>query len=125
MSGTGGSPFAKRARGHKYQATKADCGRGHAHPSKKEARRCAQLHLEQRSGLISELEIGPRYYFEVNGRLLIHDGGRRACYTPDFRYRKADGRLVVEDSKGMRVRDWPLRKALFRACYPDIEVVES
>jgi len=112
--------------GHKYSAQATGCGHGHMHPSKKEARRCAQLHLLQRAGEVYELEIGPRYFFEVNGQTLIHDNGRRAVYTPDFRYRlRGSGRLVVEDTKGMSVRDWPLRKALFRACYPDIEVVES
>ncbi|UIJ43709.1 DUF1064 domain-containing protein [Sphingomonas cannabina] len=110
----------------KYGARTTDCGHGHMHASAREAKRCHELHLLQRAGEIADLEREPRYFFEVNGRQLIHDNGRRAVYTPDFRYRRcADGRLVVEDSKGMRVRDWPLRKALFRACYPDIEVVES
>jgi hypothetical protein len=118
------APRQPKPKGNKYGAEKADCGFGHQHPSKKEARRCADLHLLQRGGGISELEIGPRYFFTVNGTELVHDNGRRAVYTPDFRYREA-GRLIVEDSKGMRVRDWPLRKALFRACYPDIEVRET
>lgn len=118
--------FAPRRAGtHKYSAKAAECGFGHTHPSRKEARRCADLHLLQRAGEISELEREPRYYFEVNGKTLTHDRGRRAVYTPDFRYRRRDGSLVVEDSKGVSVRDWPLRKALFRACYPDIELVES
>lgn len=77
------------------------------------------------AGEIRDLQIGPKFFFEVNGRALLHDNGRRAVYTPDFYYRLRTGRLVAEDSKGMRVRDWPLRKALFRACYPDIEVIES
>lgn len=113
-----------RKRANKYSATRADCGRGHDHASKREARRCAELHLLQAGGQISELAREPRYYFEVNGRQVLHDNGRRAVYTPDFRYIEG-GRLVVEDSKGARVRDWPLRKALFRACYPEIEVRES
>jgi hypothetical protein len=113
-------------RTHKYAAKQADCGYGHVHPSKREARRCADLHLLLRAGEISELVNEPKYYFEVNGRALVHDNGRRAVFTPDFRYRRErDGRLVVEDTKGMSVRDWPLRKALFRACYPDIELIES
>jgi hypothetical protein len=119
------NPFGKAAAGHKYSAEKTPCGYGHEHPSKREAHRCAELHLLQRAGEISELEVEPVYYFTVNGRQLTHDGGRRACYTPDFRYRRRDGQLVVEDSKGMSVRDWPLRKALFKACYPEIELVES
>lgn len=118
------APRQPKAKGNKYQAVKTACGFGHEHASKKEARRCAELHLLQRAGEISDLELEPRYYFTVNGHVLTHDRGRRAVYTPDFRYREA-GVLVVEDSKGMRVRDWPLRKALFRACYPDILVRES
>ena len=103
-----------------------ECGFGHLHPSKREARRCADLHILARAGEISDLLVQPRFYFEVNGRELLHDNGRRAVYTPDWRYRRVrDGQDVVEDTKGARVRDWPLRKALFRACYPHIEVIES
>lgn len=120
-----GNPFGKGAAGHKYSAKEAACGFGHKHPSKKEARRCADLHLLQRAGEISELEREPVYHFTVNGQVLTHDRGQRARYTPDFRYRRRDGRLVVEDSKGVSVRDWPLRKALFKVCYPEIELVES
>lgn len=119
------APAGSGGAGNKYSARPTDCGFGHVHPSAKEARRCAQLTLLQRAGEISDLEREPVYEFKVNGRLVVHDGGRPARFRPDFRYRLKDGRLVVEDSKGMRVRDWPLRKALFRACYPDIEVIES
>lgn len=123
MTWSGAKP--KKAKAHKYGAKQRACGFGHLHPSIKEARRCADLHILQRAGEISDLEREPKYYFEVNGRTLLHDNGRRAVFTPDFRYRLRGGRLVVEDCKGMRVRDWPLRKALFRACYPDIEIIES
>lgn len=116
---------ARKSRGNKYSAKQTACRAGHAHPSKKEARRCNDLHLLQNAGEISDLEIGRRFFFEVNGRPLLHDNGRRAVYTPDFVYRQRGGQLTAEDSKGMRVRDWPLRKALFRACYPHIEVIES
>ena len=117
----------KRPGSHKYGAKAALCGFcTKPHPSRREAKRCADLHILQRAGEIDELEVGPRFFFEINGRPLVHDNGRRAVYTPDWRYRRVkDNRAVVEDAKGMRVRDWPLRKALFRACYPDIEVIES
>ena len=102
----------RRPTAHKYGAKAALCGFcTKPHPSRREAKRCADLHLLQRAGEIDALVVGPRFFFEVNGHTLIHDNGRRAVYTPDWRYR--------------RVRDWPLRKALFRACYPDIEVIES
>jgi hypothetical protein len=122
---TGGKRVGRGGGAHKYKAKASACRQGHDHPSRKEAQRCNELHLLQRAGEIYDLEREPRYYFEVNGATLLHDNGRRAVYTPDFQYRLRGGRLVVEDSKGMRVRDWPLRKALFRACYPDIDVVES
>lgn len=117
----------KRPTAHKYSAKATPCGFcPKPHPSRREARRCADLHILQRAGEIDALVVGPRFFFEVNGQPLLHDNGRRAVYTPDWRYRRVrDNRQVVEDTKGMRVRDWPLRKALFRACYPDIEVIES
>jgi hypothetical protein len=117
-------PSAKAA-GNKYSAKQMTCQAGHSHPSKKEAGRCNALHLLQKAGEISDLRIGPKFFFEVNGQTLLHDNGRRAVYTPDFVYRQRGGQLTAEDSKGMRVRDWSLRKALFRACYPHIEVIES
>lgn len=115
-------------RQHKYGARSTKCANGHTHASKREARRCAELHLLQRAGQISDLEMEPRYFFTVDGRQVKHDNGRRAVFTPDFRYRRADGRLVIEEVKPpvakARGRDWPLRKALFRACYPDLEIRE-
>ena len=120
--------FASRFRAggkNKFGARKADCLHGHRHASQREARRCNELHLLLRAGEIEDLEQQPKFFFEVNGRQLVHDNGRRAVYTADFRFvDRHSGKTIVEDTKGMTVRDWPLRKAVFRACFPDLVLRE-
>lgn len=108
-------------RGHKYRAVKTGCRSGHHHPSKKEARRCDELHLLLRAGQISNLEIEPQYWFAINGVAVMHLNGRRVGYKPDFRYIEG-GQVVIEDVKGMAVRDFPLRAAIFKALHPEIEL---
>lgn len=110
---------------NKYGAKKTTCRAGHSHASKKEAGRCDQLHLLQRAGEIESLKIQPAFSFTVNGVELKHDNGRRAGYTADFSYiDRREAVEVVEDTKGYAARDWPLRKALFRACFPALVLRE-
>lgn len=105
----------------KYHARKAHCAAGHSHDSRKEARRCDDLHLLQRAGEISGLKQQPRYKFHVEGRAVMLNNGQVAHLTADFEYVE-NGRTVVEDVKGVIVRDFPLRAALFRTLWPDIEL---
>lgn len=122
---TGRAIYASGPRRNKYGAKKQDCRAGHSHASRKEARRCNDLHLFLAAGEIEDLKQQPKFYFTVNGRELKHDNGRRAVYTADFSFiDRQSAKLIVEDTKGMAARDWPLRKALFRACYPDVVLRE-
>ena len=106
---------------NKYGAKKTTCGLGHSHDSRREAVRCIELHLLQRNGEISDLKVHPKFKFEVNGDWLKLRNGQIAGYTADFQYIE-NGKLIVEDIKGMIVRDFPLRSALFRHLNPDIEL---
>lgn len=117
--------FPRRAAAHKYHAVEADCGFGHKHPSKREARRCAELHLLQRAGEIADLRVEPFFPFTVNGAVLKHGNGRRVGYRPDFVYERGD-RRIAEDVKSpaTRTEAYVLRSVLFRALYPEIELVE-
>lgn len=74
-----------------------------------------------RAGQISDLVIEPTYILAPNGEPIIMGNGHKAKYRPDFVYREG-GQLVAEDVKGMIVRDFPLRAALFRLCFPEIEL---
>lgn len=106
---------------HKYRAKPSVCQHGHKHASKREAARCDQLHLLQRAGQISDLEIEPQFWFVIEHKQLKHANGRRCGYKPDFLYVE-NGRNVVEDVKGFRVRDFALREALFRHLFPAYEL---
>lgn len=114
-----------RPGGNKYGAVRETCRAGHAHASKREAKRCNDLHMLLRGGEIEDLVQQPKFYFTVNGAELKHENGRRAVYTADFAFvDRHSGKRIVEDTKGHAARDWPLRKALFRACYPDLVLRE-
>jgi hypothetical protein len=102
----------------KYRAVKSQCNAGHTHDSKREAIRCNELHLMQAAGEITELTVHPQYWFVINGRQLKHPNGRRVGYKSDFEYNE-NGIWVTEDVKGVIVRDWPLRRAVFMALFPN------
>lgn len=112
-------------RPNKYGAKKADCQYGHRHDSIREAKRCNELHLLLRAGEIERLEFQPQYWFEINGRQIKHDNGRRVGFKPDFRYwDRHSGKQIVEDAKGFTTRDYPLRAAIFRALHPELVLRE-
>jgi hypothetical protein len=108
----------------KYRAVKAQCNAGHTHDSKREAIRCNELHALEAAGKISDLMIHPQYWFVINGRQLKHPNGRRVGYKSDFEYVE-NGMLVTEDVKGVVVRDWPLRRAVFKALFPNHDLRET
>jgi hypothetical protein len=87
----------------KYRAVKAQCRAGHTHDSKREAIRCDELHILEAAGEISELIIGPQYWFVINGKQLKHANGRRVGYKSDFEYVE-NGVRITEDVKGVIVR---------------------
>lgn len=85
---------------------------GHRFDSRAEAARYGVLLMQQRAGLIANLEVHPRFRLEVNGELVGH-------YRADFRYDR-DGVQVVEDVKSVKTRrlaGWSRTKRLFRICY--------
>jgi hypothetical protein len=90
--------------------------------SRKEARRYGELKLLERAGVISNLEVQPKIKLEVAGRRILYRSGRQATYRGDFRYLE-NGRYVVEDTKGMRTRDYKLKDAILLA--NGIYVVET
>lgn len=108
---------------------KTSCGHGHKHDSKREARRCDQLHLLQRSGEIAGLKSQPFFPFMINGKAPKLENGHEAGVTLDFSYVELpSGQQVAEDVKP-RHRDadndaWPLRKAIFRHIYPTYDLRE-
>ncbi len=86
---------------------------GHAFDSKREAGRYGELKLLERAGQITGLELQPR--FELIPKQRRDDGKpERACeYVADFQYTDtATGQNVIEDAKGMRTRDYIMKRKL-------------
>ena len=79
--------------------------------SKKEANRYSELLLLQRAGKITDLDMQVPFELipaqKVNGRT-----AERACvYKADFVYRE-NGKLVVEDTKGVKTKDYIIKRKL-------------
>lgn len=110
----------------KWKAKKAYCKEGHKHDSIMEAKRCDELHLMLAAGEIDDLIVWPQFWFVIDGRQVKHDNGRRLGYLADFGYSQ-NGSEIVEDVKGSKAvdsRDWPIRKAVFKALFPTFELRE-
>lgn len=113
----GAASVSRRGR-NKYGAQRVG---GHA--SKEEHRRAGELKLMQRAGLISDLREQVSYTLipaqygdcgtDLKGksvRVLLE----RSCrYVADFVYTdKATGKTVVEDTKGVRTKEYVIKRKL-------------
>ena len=114
---------------HKYYNIKTKSSDGITFDSYREACRWEELRLLERSGAITELkrqvryELIPAQYdtverFGKDGKKL-KDGTRLAErkveYVADFVYHDAkSGELIVEDTKGIRTKDYIIKRKLMR-----------
>jgi hypothetical protein len=85
--------------------------------SKREMIRYSELKMLVRSGIISKLELQPKFPIVLNGTHVCN-------YISDFRYLDQQGNTIVEDSKGMRTEIYRLKAKLFHACYPKLRIIE-
>ena len=74
-------------------------------PSKVEATRYFELRLEQRAGLISDLELQPRFQldavrFNTNQQEPKHWIFKIGNYVADFKYHRHGDGIIIEDVKG-------------------------
>ena len=90
----------------KYNARKTVID-GITFDSMREGCRYKQLMLMQKAGVISGLQLQVKYC------LIPKQKGERAVdYVADFVYTDSKGLEVVEDSKGMRTRDYVIKRKL-------------
>lgn len=86
--------------------------------SKAEAARFFELKLLERAGKISELKLQPEFPllddFAKNGKKV-----RGIKYVADFIYIE-NGKIVVEDVKGMETREFKIKRKLFESKYRDL-----
>lgn len=79
--------------------------------SRREAARWQELKLLERAGGITELERQVSYTLIPPQRIGKRVAERAVTYIADFRYRE-NGETVVEDAKGMRTRDYIIKRKL-------------
>lgn len=92
---------------------------GHTFDSTKEGNRYLELKLMERAGVISELELQPK--FEIIPKFESEGVKYRAThYIADFKY-KDNGQEIVEDVKSYITKRHPvyiMKKKLFKLKYP-------
>jgi hypothetical protein len=99
---------------------------GNTFDSKKEAERYVELKLLEKGGVISGLELQPK--FELQKPFFDKEGKkhRAITYIADFQYLdKKTGKLVVEDVKGRKTEVYKIKKKLFVYKYPNITFLET
>jgi hypothetical protein len=87
--------------------------------SKAEARRYGELTMLRDAGEISDLATHPRFTVWEG----VDKAGKREkiVYEADFSYMEQQGRVVVEDVKGVMTDVFRLKQKLFRCKFPDID----
>ena len=116
-----------RKKGSKYNATKATVG-GEVFDSKREARRFLELTSMVKAGKIYNLQRQVKFLLIPAQRepdIVGPKGGRKpgkliereVAYVADFMYSDKDGNLVVEDVKGMRTKEYILKRKMLLHFY--------
>lgn len=99
----------------KYRNKRTVIG-GVAFDSKKEAERYVELKLLEKSGIICELKLQPRYEL-IPAYTLNNKKVRKVEYVADFEYAEKGKGVVIEDVKGMKTEVYKLKKKLFEYIY--------
>lgn len=88
--------------------------------STQESRRYKELKLLLKAGKIQNLELQPHFLlqesFKKNSKTY-----RKVEYIADFQYIE-NGKIIVEDVKGMQTDVFKLKHKLFEKKYPDLEL---
>lgn len=91
---------------------------GYKFDSKAEGRRYKELKILEKTGIIKNLELQPRYLLQ-NSFKKGKKTHRKIEYVADFRYIEK-GKIVVEDVKGKETDVFKIKRKLFEYKYPDI-----
>lgn len=81
--------------------------------STKEGNRYSELRLLERAGVITQLDIQPKFPLSIDGKHICN-------YLGDFVYFENNAR-VVEDVKGVKTPVYRLKRKMLLACYPGID----
>lgn len=107
---------------NKYHARKTTID-GITFDSRAEAARYTELKLLERAGEITSLVLQPEFElipgYTKNGRKV-----RSVKYIADFMYTDRNGKTVIEDVKGVRTKEFLLKKKIFEWKYQNLTITE-
>lgn len=87
--------------------------------SKKEAQRYVVLNAMEKAGEIDGLQIQPKYRLIPSQKFTNMDSERPVDYVADFQYHVIKtGEIIVEDVKGLRTKDYVIKRKLFKFTHP-------
>ena len=106
------NPTSKKPKANKYQAQKCEFN-GEKFDSKRELQRYLELRLLERSGEITGLKRQVKFELvplqkDEKGKCLE----RAVTYIADFVYKDKRGNTIVEDTKGMRTKEYIIKRKL-------------
>lgn len=104
---------------NKYHAQKTWM-KGRVYDSKKEANRAFELEMLEKYGKIHNLQkqvpfVLQEGYINKQGKKI-----RPITYIADFTYEE-DGKIIVEDTKGVETEVFKIKRKMLEYKYPDIE----
>ena len=89
--------------------------------SKKEAHRYNTLLLMLKAEEITDLTLQPVFLlqpgFDKNGKKY-----RPITYVADFKYKDKDGRIIIEDAKGMKTEVFKMKAKMFEYKFMDLKL---
>lgn len=112
----------RRKKPNKYGAQKTTMY-GHTFDSRREAEYCLDLLELKRRGIVIDVELQPSYELLEGFTDATGKKQRPIRYTADFLVTYADGRCEVIEVKGVRTRDYQLRKKLFLHMMRDTDII--
>jgi len=91
---------------------------GHCFDSHAEGRRYTELFYCEHAGTIQDFIIQPKFLLQPKFRDNSGKTVRAITYSADFQYTQADGKIIVEDTKGFHTEPSKMRIKMFRSMYP-------
>jgi Protein of unknown function (DUF1064). len=98
---------------NKYRAKKTIID-GITFASKAEARRYFELKILLKAGDIKDLQLQPKFVLQPKYiNLETGKTEREIAYIADFQYADKSGKVIVEDTKGFKTKDYLLKRKMF------------
>lgn len=104
---------------NKYHNKKVTTADGITHDSYREAHRWMELKLLEKAGVITDLQRQVKFLLIPAQKEVVRVGKkmkekvveRECAYIADFTYQE-NGNLVVEDTKGVRTKDYKIKRKM-------------